>query len=485
MAAAYVQRFASYGNTAINHTVTVAANTTQGNFAVLAIRTGGGAAVSSVSDSKGNTWTVDRQTTNTSLARGAIATARLASALTTSDTITVTLASSQFANVAAFEYSGVATSSPFDQSAINNGSGTTASAGPTGTTTQADELVVGFAGTGSANTGFTPPVGWNNRASNSTNIAFSDKVVSSTGTHSASWTIPSAAWAVVIATYKAAVTVTTVTAVPASATASVVAPGPYFVIPGIGHADADAPQSAVALSVPTPVSSASATAPTATISASGDVVAVVAGASASAPAPQVAVRVSPAASSATASALASASVTDSDTAPPASATASAAAPTLTVETGGVEVVAPPARATASAPVAGKSVSDSDISPAIHASASAPPPTVLVLVTGATGLGNASVAEPSLALSASAVTAAAIASGGSTTAGIVVTSVPADAAASAYVPSLAHGSVVLSVGETATAALGTFAPFTADLGCRESELEIGTRTNELELEVEVV
>ena len=126
----------------ITTTVAVAA----GEAILVAIANHNTAAVvpSSVTDSAGNTYTLITAP-NSSAVSGTLAYAINATALASGQTITITFPSTRNAAAVASRVSGIATASAFDQSATNTtGSGTAASVGPTGTTTQADELVVGL-----------------------------------------------------------------------------------------------------------------------------------------------------------------------------------------------------------------------------------------------------------------------------------------------------------------------------------------------------
>lgn len=205
--ATYVQRVISAGpaaNTA--HNLTPSANTTQDNRLILAIKTSGGVAVTSVTDSASNTWTLDRQSANTSGGRCCIASAHLSTALTTSSTVTVNVASSASLAVAAYEYSGVDSGSAPDTGAAASGSGTSAASGTTGTTAQANELAISVVASGSSLAGLTGPSGYTVRDSGQTANAvdLAEKVLTATGTESTTWTIPSVAWASCVETYKSA-----------------------------------------------------------------------------------------------------------------------------------------------------------------------------------------------------------------------------------------------------------------------------------------
>ena len=130
-----------------------------------------------------------------------------------STAVTVTVGSNKHSTLSIFEYSGLVTSSPLDQSATNGcGDGRSCSVGTTGTTSQADELVIGGLGIG-GNIG-----GWDNTWTNSftqqttaistgsgtiSNNSVADCIASSTGTFESTegWNQDKKAFGV-IATFK-------------------------------------------------------------------------------------------------------------------------------------------------------------------------------------------------------------------------------------------------------------------------------------------
>ena len=132
-----------------------------------------------------------------------------------STAVTVTVGSSKHSTLSIFEYSGIVTSSPLDQSATNGcGDGRSCSIGTTGTTSQADELVIGGLGI-SGSTG-----GWNDEWTNSftqqttivstgsgtkSDSTVADFIASSTGTFESTetWNQDKKAFGV-IATFKGA-----------------------------------------------------------------------------------------------------------------------------------------------------------------------------------------------------------------------------------------------------------------------------------------
>lgn len=170
-----------------------------------------------ITDSKGNTWTIDAFITNAGGVTVWIAsTHQNAGALTNTDHITVAAANGfDVANYWIEEFNGLLTaSSPVDKKATNTGS---AASGPTGTTavtTQVNEVALAFCGvkangaltkdaaytafaTGSQ--GLTDPGGITNKVSGFPTY----KILAATGTQSATYTFTSANFAACIVTYKA------------------------------------------------------------------------------------------------------------------------------------------------------------------------------------------------------------------------------------------------------------------------------------------
>src|SRR5262249_26543764 len=103
-----------------------------------------------VSDGKGNTYTKDADVTNgsgTSGVRTLIFSAPITNALTTSDKITVTFGTSIAAKaVSVHVVGGLVSASLADQSHTGTGNSSSPSSGTTGTTAQADELLIGAVG---------------------------------------------------------------------------------------------------------------------------------------------------------------------------------------------------------------------------------------------------------------------------------------------------------------------------------------------------
>jgi hypothetical protein len=163
--------------------------------------------VTSVTDSKGNTynlavgptvWSVGGKSAWTYYATNIIG----GGAATT---ITVTLTGSPTnADTYAAEYSGIATSSPLDQTSAQFGSGTTLDSGSQ-TTTQASEVIFGFGMSSSAVTADAP---YTNRNTFDSNY-IADQIVSSTGSYHVPATAPGGGqWVSHMATFKAACSAT-------------------------------------------------------------------------------------------------------------------------------------------------------------------------------------------------------------------------------------------------------------------------------------
>jgi hypothetical protein len=141
--------------------------------------------ISGVTDSVGNTYTL--LTAATGRMSAGLAYSMCTVALTSAGSITITLggSGSDAVRAVADTYSGIATSSPFDVSASNTGSGTTSSV-TLPTTTQADEIVIGTAVIQSDRTS-TPLSGYTDNyqatASGSYTIQSLYQIVSSTGVY--------------------------------------------------------------------------------------------------------------------------------------------------------------------------------------------------------------------------------------------------------------------------------------------------------------
>jgi uncharacterized protein YuzB (UPF0349 family) len=157
-------------------------------------------AISSVTDSKGNTYTrAVGPTTNTGLQQAIYYAQNIASG---TNTVTVKFnQAAAYPDVRILEYSGLNTTGSLDVTAAATGTGTSASSG-SATTTSANELIFG-AGT-TAGTAFTAPgSGFTTRIVNIYGNLAEDKTVSSAGSNAATATNSGGAWIMQMATFKA------------------------------------------------------------------------------------------------------------------------------------------------------------------------------------------------------------------------------------------------------------------------------------------
>jgi RHS repeat-associated protein len=172
-----------------------------GNLNVVAVMWGDTTStVSSVTDSRGNTYALAVGPTRVTGLSSSIYYAKNIAA--GSNTVTVTFnQTAGFPNVNVLEYSGLSTTSPLDVTAGATGTGTTANSG-SATTTSANELIVGMGNpTGS---GFTAAgSGFTSRIINSFGGISEDKIVTSTGSYNATATLNSGTWVMQMAAFRA------------------------------------------------------------------------------------------------------------------------------------------------------------------------------------------------------------------------------------------------------------------------------------------
>ncbi len=176
-------------------------------------------AISSITDTAGNQYILDVNVYNDILCTSvlwnvSIYSAHNVNALSSGNTITITWDASADARAAsASEFSGLATSSALDKTNAGSGTGTSASSGSTSQTTQNDELLVGLVGVeGPTGDTFTTGPSYSllvrsgtsgGQAASNVTVNPEYRVVSSTGTYSASGTLgTSRNWGALIATYK-------------------------------------------------------------------------------------------------------------------------------------------------------------------------------------------------------------------------------------------------------------------------------------------
>lgn len=111
------------------------------------------------------------------------------------------------ASIEIAEYSGITTSGSLDQVQSNETFGTSVTSNATATTTQADELVVGYCGYESAGAPATPTGGMTERTESAGNRpgSLADKTVAATGTQTATFTVVGSGtnWCCIVATFRA------------------------------------------------------------------------------------------------------------------------------------------------------------------------------------------------------------------------------------------------------------------------------------------
>lgn len=204
--------------TGTSNAVTFASSVTAGNLIVVAVslwNPNSDAAVSSITDNKGNTYFLavdDPVGQNGGTEPLAIYYAYNVTG-GSSFQVTVNTANSSYITVAINEYAGATTTDPLDKTAHDNAVGaasTNGNSGNTATTAQADELIFGAFNhlstdtTAAAGSGFTMRE-FNNDNTNSETLYTEDKSVTSTGTYNATLTFAgSVEWRAAVATFKAA-----------------------------------------------------------------------------------------------------------------------------------------------------------------------------------------------------------------------------------------------------------------------------------------
>ena len=202
----YIQsNSASPSTTVSSISVAFTAAQTAGDFNVVGLSWGSSATISSVTDTKGNTYTLAVGPTTFSGAASAIYYAKnIVSAAAGANTVNVTFSTATGTpDLRVAEYSGVDTASPLDVTAVSTGTSATSSSG-SATTTNANDLLVGsnavLSGTVDAGPGFT-----RRQISTWDGNILEDEIVSATGAYSATAPLSaSAAWIMQMAAFKAA-----------------------------------------------------------------------------------------------------------------------------------------------------------------------------------------------------------------------------------------------------------------------------------------
>src|SRR6185503_11537890 len=136
----------------------------QGNTIVIVLAMNPSSGAVSVTDTKGNTYTQDKDVTNgsgTAGVRTLVFSARVTTALSSGagDDINISHPTVTARAAYALLVSGLVASSPVDQTASATGTSTSPSVGPTATTTQADEIILGAFGYEDGGS-FTPGSGY-------------------------------------------------------------------------------------------------------------------------------------------------------------------------------------------------------------------------------------------------------------------------------------------------------------------------------------
>jgi hypothetical protein len=185
-----------------NTSVSVAYTTAQtaGDLNIVAVGWGDTtSAISSVTDSKGNTYTrAVGPTANTGLQQAIYYAKSIAAG---SNTVTVSFnQAAAYPDIRILEYKGLNPTSPLDVTAAGAGNGTSASSG-SATTTSANELIFGSGTT--TGTAFTAAgSGFTTRVLNIYGNMAEDKTVSSTGSNAAAATNSGGYWVMQMATFK-------------------------------------------------------------------------------------------------------------------------------------------------------------------------------------------------------------------------------------------------------------------------------------------
>lgn len=210
MAIAFVQKIGgNSGNPYLGTTQTItvpAAGVTAGDLILVTVMAGS-TGNCSVSDSAGNVYTQDKVATESvGPSSVQVFSAPNCLALTSGQTITVTFPTNTSQACSAFEFSGVAASSPVDVSAVGNNQGATWSTA-SATTTNANDLLIGGHDNASGG-GVTWASGWTaltgNDDLNGDQLDTAYQIVSATGAYTANGTGGSVSNAVAFVAYKGA-----------------------------------------------------------------------------------------------------------------------------------------------------------------------------------------------------------------------------------------------------------------------------------------
>lgn len=192
--------------------VTLTSSIAIGSHLILVFGNSGatGLSINSVVDSKGNSWAVDKYQgdNNSTGAYSGIASAKITTALTTSDTVTFTVSASVTHRMSLlYEVTGLDPTTWVDQTTGAPGTGTSPASG-TINTTSANELIMGAcgwdSGTANSHASIAPMTELDEIHTTGKGIAASYNLVSVTGGYSDSGTITSALWSDCVVSYIAA-----------------------------------------------------------------------------------------------------------------------------------------------------------------------------------------------------------------------------------------------------------------------------------------
>jgi hypothetical protein len=195
-------------NTGSTVVITLGVAVSAGDFVIVGAGGSANGVITGVTDSKGNTYAVDK--TDATLRGNGIASSKIGTALAVSDTITVTFTTSASSRRHAWaaSVSGLDTTTWLDK--INAASGTTGAwnGGASGTLTQADEIVFanGFhatTGTSTPATNYTELYDFGDAGSTLSSVY---RIVAATTseTPGGTWSASGSQWDAVTATYKGA-----------------------------------------------------------------------------------------------------------------------------------------------------------------------------------------------------------------------------------------------------------------------------------------
>jgi hypothetical protein len=200
-AIAFVQSDSENSGSVSTESIAFGSNNTAGNTIIVAVRQGTPTEIGTVTitDSQGNTYyEVARQASNSDHINFIFAAYNITAG---ANTVTCTFDSVRTMRWAIHEYSGIQTRGAVDQTAGAQGTSATASSGNI-TTTHANALLFGMASVNGDET-FTAGGSFTDREAVTTKMATADRIVSATGTYSASFSLSgSDTWAALVAAFK-------------------------------------------------------------------------------------------------------------------------------------------------------------------------------------------------------------------------------------------------------------------------------------------